>query len=168
MYCCPSPTIWPHDGVGGLMPTPMKRERGLGEDRLRDAEGDRDDDRRERVGQDVAHEQAAEAGAERPGAVDELLLLDREHLRRASGGAMPTQPVSPIAMKMFVSPAPSIDMTRITNKQARERVHDVDEAREEHVDPAAERSPTGRPIGTPIRTTITWAPSPTSIDTRAP
>ena len=22
-YCCPSPTIWPHDGVGGLMPTPM-------------------------------------------------------------------------------------------------------------------------------------------------
>ena len=24
MNCCPSPTIWPHDGVGGLMPTPMK------------------------------------------------------------------------------------------------------------------------------------------------
>jgi hypothetical protein len=23
-YCCPSPTIWPHDGVGGLIPTPMK------------------------------------------------------------------------------------------------------------------------------------------------
>src|SRR5882724_10658522 len=23
MYCCPSPTIWPHDGVGGLIPTPM-------------------------------------------------------------------------------------------------------------------------------------------------
>src|SRR5262249_7468110 len=23
MYCWPSPTIWPHDGVGGLIPTPM-------------------------------------------------------------------------------------------------------------------------------------------------
>src|SRR5215470_16015142 len=23
MYCCPSPTICPHDGVGGLIPTPM-------------------------------------------------------------------------------------------------------------------------------------------------
>src|SRR5436190_2020183 len=23
MYCWPSPTIWPHEGVGGLIPTPM-------------------------------------------------------------------------------------------------------------------------------------------------
>jgi hypothetical protein len=30
---------------------------------------------------------------------------------------MPTQPVSPIAMKMFMRPAPSIDMTRITNSR---------------------------------------------------
>ena len=31
--------------------------------------------------------------------------------------AMPTQPVSPMAMKMLKRPAPSIDMTRMTNSR---------------------------------------------------
>src|SRR5207245_8057910 len=57
-----------------------ERERGFRENRLRDAERHRDHDRGEGVREDVADEQTAEAGAEGARAVDELLLLDREHL----------------------------------------------------------------------------------------
>src|SRR5205823_9582388 len=58
-----------------------ERERGFRENRLRDSERHRDHDGGEGVREDVACEQTAEAGAEGARAVDELLLLDREHLR---------------------------------------------------------------------------------------
>ena len=53
-------------------------------------------------------------------------------------------------------------------EQAREGVHHVDEAREDEVDAAADDTRTRAPMGTPISTTMICAPSPTSIDTRAP
>ena len=47
---------------------------------------------RQRVGQDVATQEPAEAGAEGAGAVDELLLLEREHLgARLAGDAHPAR-----------------------------------------------------------------------------
>ena len=71
-------------------------------------------------------------------------------------------------MKMLVSPAPSIDMTRITkSRRGNAYMTSTKRVRIRSV-AAARRSRTGAPIGTPISTTITWAPSPTSIDTRAP
>ena len=80
---------------------------------------------------------------------------------------MPTQPVSPMAMKMFISPAPSIDMTRITKSRRGKAYITSMNAREEQVD-AAPEVPDSAPIGTPISTMMICAPSPTSIETRAP
>ena len=89
-YCCPSPTIWPQEGVGGLIPTPMNDERRLRKDRLRNPERDGDDDRGERARKDVTQQHPAGARPESAGALDELLLLDGEHLgARLPGDADP-------------------------------------------------------------------------------
>jgi hypothetical protein len=81
--------------------------------------------------------------------------------------AIPTQPVSPIAMKMFARPAPSIDMTRIT-KSRLGNAYITSTRRISTRSARPPRYPDRAPIGTPIDTTMTWAPSPTSIETRAP
>ncbi len=70
-------------------------------------------------------------------------------------------------MKMFISPAPSMDMTRITKS----RLGNAYITSTKRISTTSARPPSWpdrAPIGTPISTTITWAPSPTSIDTRAP
>src|SRR5262245_33102836 len=67
-----------------------ERERRFGEDRVRDPERDRDDDWGERVREDVSQQEPAEPRPERTGALDELLLLDGEHLTaRLPGDADP-------------------------------------------------------------------------------
>ncbi len=81
--------------------------------------------------------------------------------------AMPTQPVRPSAMKMFISPAPSIDMTRMTkSRRGKAYITSTKRVRIRSVRPPM--NPDRAPIGTPISTMMIWAPSPTSIDTRAP
>ena len=81
--------------------------------------------------------------------------------------AMPTQPVSPMAMKMFSSPAPSIDITRMTNsRRGNAYMTSMKRVRITSVRPP--RYPEIAPIGTPIATTSNWAPRPTSIEMRAP
>ncbi len=117
MYCCPSPTIWPQDGVGGLMPTPMNDSAASVED--------------------VADEQTAEAGAEGARAVDELLLLDREHLRaRLPRDADP--PGQPDGDENVHEAGAQRRHHEDHEEQPREGVHDVDETREEDVHPAPE------------------------------
>ena len=70
-------------------------------------------------------------------------------------------------MKMFVSPAPSIDITRMT-KSRRGNAYMTSTNRVRNRSTRPPRKPDSAPIGTPMRTTMTWAPSPTSIETRAP
>ncbi len=81
--------------------------------------------------------------------------------------AMPTQPVRPMAMKMFVSPAPSIDMTRMT-KSSRGKAYMTSMKRVRATSARPPRYPDRAPIGTPMATTMICAPRPTSIETRAP
>ena len=124
-------------GRGRVDPDADEGQRRLGEDRLRDAERDRDHDRRERVGQDVAREQAAEAGAEGAGPVDELLFLDRQHLRaRLAGNPHPAGEAD--RDKDIREAGAQHRHDQDHEQEARERVHDVDEAREEQVGTAAQ------------------------------
>src|SRR6266852_3338580 len=58
-----------------------ERQRALGDDRARDAEGRRDDDRRERVRQDVAEDDPPVARADAPRRLYELALLERQERR---------------------------------------------------------------------------------------
>ena len=70
-------------------------------------------------------------------------------------------------MKMFISPAPSIDMTRMT-KSRRGKAYITSMNRVSTRSTRPPRYPAMAPMGTPISTMMTCAPSPTSIDTRAP
>ena len=56
-------------------------QRRLGDDRRGDVDGAGDDHRAQRIGQDVAHDLARHAGAERARRLDEFLLAQREELR---------------------------------------------------------------------------------------
>jgi len=68
---------------------------------------------------------------------------------------------------MFMSPAPSIDMTRMTNsRRGNAYITSMKRVRNRSVRPPM--YPDRAPIGTPIATTMSWAPRPTSMDTRAP
>src|SRR5712692_979471 len=55
-----------------------ERQGALRDDGPGDAEGGRHDDRRERVREDVSHDQVAVSGPDRVGRQDELALLQRE------------------------------------------------------------------------------------------
>src|SRR5882724_12330630 len=67
-------------GVRRLHAEPQKREPRLGEDRRRDPERDRHQHRGDRVGQDVAPDDAERAGADRLRPQDELALPQRQEL----------------------------------------------------------------------------------------
>jgi hypothetical protein len=70
-------------------------------------------------------------------------------------------------MKMFISPAPSMDMTRITkSRRGKAYITSTTRVRTRSVRPPM--NPDTAPIGTPISTMMICAPRPTSIDTRAP
>ena len=70
-------------------------------------------------------------------------------------------------MKMLVRPAPSMDMTRMT-KSRRGKAYMTSMKRVSRRSVRPPTKPDRAPMGTPMATTMTWAPSPTSIDTRAP
>src|SRR6266850_5776867 len=58
-----------------------ERERALGDDRATDTERTGDDDRRERVGEDVPEDDPAVARADAARGLDELALLERQERR---------------------------------------------------------------------------------------
>ena len=75
------------------------------------------------------------------------------------------KPDGPVINAPFRSP--SIDITRMTNSRfGKAYITSTKRIRSRSARPPS--APDRAPIGTPISTTITWAPSPTIIDTRAP
>ena len=62
----PSPIMLPQLGAGGGTPRPRKLERALDDDGHGDAEQEEGDQRQRHVGQQLAQQDAAVGGAERP------------------------------------------------------------------------------------------------------
>ena len=75
-----SAIIPPHEGVPPPTPTPEERQRRLEQDVGRDEQRGVDDQRREQVGEDLAHDDPAVRRAERARRLHELLLAQREDL----------------------------------------------------------------------------------------
>ena len=90
----------------------------------------------------MAEQEPPEARAEGARALDELFLLDREHLRaRLPGDADPAG--EPDRDEDVEQPGAERRHDQDDEQQARERVHDVDEAGEEQVDASAQVSGQG-------------------------
>src|SRR5438094_7127370 len=109
-----------------------ERQGGLGEDRLGNAERHRYHDRRQRVGQDVAQQQPPAAHAEPAGGIHELLLLEGEDLRpRLPRDADPAG--EPDGDEDVEEAGPQHRHDQDDEQQARERIHDIDDAHDDHV-----------------------------------
>jgi hypothetical protein len=127
---------------------PEERERRLEQDRLRDEQARVDDDRRGQVRQDLAEDDATVRGAERARGEHELALAQRQHLTthdaRDRGpaddrdhddhGAQPRPHGTAEAAVAERAGRGDAD----PEQQHRERQHDVEQPREQRVDPAAE------------------------------
>src|SRR5438094_692449 len=116
MYCWPSPTICPHDGMGGLMPTPMK-----------------DSAASVKIASGIPKVTATTIGVSALGNTwRKSSRPAREPSARAPSTysfclmastcarvcrAIPTQPVRPMAMKMLVSPAPPAMASRLRRRR---------------------------------------------------
>ena len=129
-----------------------ERQRRLEQDRVGDHQREEDDDRRRQVGQDLGEHDPDRPDALRPRRLDELLLAQREHLP-AQGLAMYgtyTKPMISIGMSSespLISigpicrpPSASAVPSATPSSTHRKRPDDVEAARDQRVDPAAEEA----------------------------
>src|SRR5438874_576783 len=122
----------------------VERKHGLREHRARDAKGDGDDHRRQDVREEVASHDAPRRRTDRPSRLDELALLEREHLtaheaRHADpvhdrdGHEDEKQATLDVAERGVAQRRHEDE----EEKQIRERVDDVGEAHQDLIGPAA-------------------------------
>src|SRR3989475_9253159 len=119
-------------GRGRVDPDPDEGQGRLGEDRLRDAERHGHHDGRQRVGQHVTEEETSGARDEGARPLDVLPLLDSQNIcQRLPRDDDPA--VEPSIDTDGCEPVPALGHDEEHEQQAREGVHDVDEAGEEQV-----------------------------------
>src|SRR5829696_7280134 len=116
---------------------PEERKRRLGQDVLRDPERRRHDDRSDHVRQQVAHDDPAARHADRTRRLGELPLLEREEF--ATDDPCQPHPAEEPEEEDDVGNGDAVQHRRDDEQQEnrREREHQVDEAHQRAVDPAA-------------------------------